>query len=243
MVGPESLWPILEVKLALDEEGVKLLWIGTIEGIRFVDLGTRQRGVGGSHRAREPIYGDGEVVEDDHPSVILTGKTTNGFSFFIIIVWFEIVAAGVITIRIITIGIIISGAIATGDVVLLVVFDSFNECTGGTTSRGSAFPSREVSELRDRGGGAPSASKGAKSSGTTSVSGCDGFGGVCVSSAQACLNSSGHWYISELVQRESLNILSRLVLHRSYRSGGQGVRAWSSGKTKRLRSVVALPKG
>ena len=37
--------------------------------------------------------------------------------------------------------------------------------------------------------------------------------------------------------------VSRLVLRRSYLSGGQGVRARSSGKTKRLRSVVALPKG
>ena len=37
--------------------------------------------------------------------------------------------------------------------------------------------------------------------------------------------------------------LSRPVLRRSYLSGGQGVRAWSSGKTKRLCSMVALPKG
>ena len=43
--------------------------------------------------------------------------------------------------------------------------------TGGVTSRGSAFLSREASELRDRGRGAPSASKGTKSSGMTSVSG------------------------------------------------------------------------
>ena len=76
----------------------------------------------------------------------MTGKTTDGFSF-IIIVWFGIVTAGVIAIGIITIGIIISGAIATGDVVLLVVFDSFDERTGGVMSRGSAFPSREASEL------------------------------------------------------------------------------------------------
>ena len=96
LVGPESLWPILEVKLALDEEGAKLLWISTVEGIRFADLGMQRRGVGGSHRAREPIYGDGEVIEYDHSGVILTGKTTDGLSFFIIIVWFGIVAARVI---------------------------------------------------------------------------------------------------------------------------------------------------
>ena len=34
--------------------------------------------------------------------------------------------------------------------------------------------------------------------------------------------------------------LSRPVLCRSYLSGGQGVRARSSGKTERLRSVVTL---
>ena len=145
-VGLESLQPILEVKLALDEEGAKLLWIGTVEGIRFVDLGTQQRGVGGSCRACEPVYCDGEVIEYDHPSIILTGETTNGF-FFIIIVWFGIIAAGVVTIRIITIGTIISGTIVTGDIVLLVIIDFFNEHTGGAMSRGSAFPSREASEL------------------------------------------------------------------------------------------------
>ena len=37
--------------------------------------------------------------------------------------------------------------------------------------------------------------------------------------------------------------MSRPVLRRSYLSGGQGVRAWSSGKTERLRSVVVLPEG
>ena len=182
LVGPESLWLILEVKLALDEEGAKLLWIGTIEGIRFADLGTRRRGVGGSRRAREPVYCNGEVIEYDHPGVILTREAINGFSFFFIIVWFRIVVAGVVAIGIITIGTIISGTIVTGNVVLLVVIDFFDERTGGATSRGSAFPSREASELRDRGGGAPSASKGAKSSGTTSVGGCDEFGGVCASS-------------------------------------------------------------
>ena len=147
----------------------------------------------------EPVYCDGEVIEYDHPGVILTGETTDGFSFFIIIVWFGIVATGVITIGIITIRTIISGTIVTGNVVLLVVINFFNKHTGGTTSRGSAFLSREASELRDGGGGVPSASKGAKSSGTTSVSGCDGFRGVHASSARACLNSSGHWCISELV--------------------------------------------
>ena len=211
-VGPESLWLILEVKLALDKEGAKLLWISTIKGIRFVDLGMRQRGVGGSHRAREPVYCNGEVIEYDHPGIILTGEAINEFSFFIIIVWFRIVIAGVVAIGIITIGTIISGTIVTGNVVLLVVIDFFNECTRGAMSRGSAFLSREASELRDGGGGVPSASKGAKSSGTMSVGGCDGFGGVCASSAQVCLNSSGHWCISELVQRESSNILSRPVL-------------------------------
>ena len=67
---------------------------------------------------------------------------------------------------------------------LLAVFDSFDERTGGAMSRGSAFPSREASELQDRGRGAPSASKGTKSSGTTSVGGCDGFGGVHVSMSE-----------------------------------------------------------
>ena len=38
-------------------------------------------------------------------------------------------------------------------------------------------------------------------------------------------------------------MLSRPVLHRSYLSGGQGVRARSSSKTERLHSVVVLPKG
>ena len=38
-------------------------------------------------------------------------------------------------------------------------------------------------------------------------------------------------------------LLSRPVLCRSYLSEGQGVRARSSGKTERLRSVVVLPKG
>ena len=42
---------------------------------------------------------------------------------------------------------------------------------------------------------------------------------------------------------EKAACVSRLVLRRSYLSGGQGVRAWSSGKTERLRSVVALPEG
>ena len=37
--------------------------------------------------------------------------------------------------------------------------------------------------------------------------------------------------------------LSRPVLRRSYLLGGQGVRAQSSGKTKRLRSIVVLPEG
>ena len=129
---------------------------------------------------------------------------------------------GVVAARIVTIGTIISRTIVTGNIVLLVVVDFFNERTGGVTSRGSAFPSREASELRDRGRGVPSASKGAKSSGMTSVGSCDGFGGICMSSVRACLNSSGHWCISILVQRESSNILSRPVLCRSYLSGGQG---------------------
>ena len=49
----------------------------------------------------------------------------------------------------------------------------------------------------------PSASEGAKSSGMMSVSSCDEFRGVCTSSAQASLNSSGHWCVSKLVQRGS----------------------------------------
>ena len=66
-------------------------------------------------------------------------------------------------------------------------------------SRGRVFLSREASELRDGGRGAPSASKGAKSSSTTGACDCDGFRGICTSSVQACLNSSGHWCVSELV--------------------------------------------
>ena len=77
----------------------------------------------------------------------MTGEAINGFSFFIIIVWFGIVVAGVVAIGIITIRTIISGTIVTGNVVLLVVIDFFNERTRGATSRGSAFPSREASEL------------------------------------------------------------------------------------------------
>ena len=41
LVGPESLQLILEIELALDEECAKLLRIGTIKGIGFVDLGTQ----------------------------------------------------------------------------------------------------------------------------------------------------------------------------------------------------------
>ena len=113
----------------------------------------------------------------------MTEEAINGFSFFIIIVWFGIVVTGVVAIRIITIGTIISGTIVTGNIVLLVIIDFFDKHTGGATSRGSAFLSREASELQDGGRGVPSASKGAKSSGTMSVSGCDGFRGVCASSA------------------------------------------------------------
>ena len=38
-VGPKSLWLILKIELAQDKEGVELFGIGTIKGIRFVDLG------------------------------------------------------------------------------------------------------------------------------------------------------------------------------------------------------------
>ena len=98
----------------------------------------------------------------------MTRETINRFSFFviIIIVWFRIVVAGVVTIRIIAIGTIITGTIVTRNVVLLVVTNFFNRSTRGMTSRGRAFPSREASELRDRGRGAPIASKHTKSSGT-----------------------------------------------------------------------------
>ena len=47
----------------------------------------------------------------------------------------------------------------------------------------------------------------------------------------------------ELVQDFHRHYLSRPVLRQSYLSRGQGVRARSSGKTERLRSIVALPKG
>ena len=95
------------------------------------------------------VYGDGEVVEDDHSGVILTRETVERFSFFIIIiiVGFRIVAAGVIPVRIIPIRTIISGTIVTGNVVLLIITDFFDEHTGGTTDRGRAFPSGEASEL------------------------------------------------------------------------------------------------
>ena len=102
---------------------MKLLWISTVEGIRFMDLGTQRRGVEGSCRVCEPVYCDGEVIEYDHPGVIWTGETTNGFSFFIIIVWFGIITAGVVAIGIITIGTIISRTIITRNIVLLVVID------------------------------------------------------------------------------------------------------------------------
>ena len=158
------------------------------------------------HRACEPVYCNGEVIEYDHPGVILTRETVERFSF-IIIMGFGIIAAGVVTIRT-----IISGTIVTGNIVLLVVIDFFDERTGGTMSRGSAFPSGEASELQDGGREVPSAGKGTESSGMTSVGSCDGFRGICMSSARVHLNSSGHWCISELVQMESLNILSRPVL-------------------------------
>ena len=124
---------------------------------------------------RKPVYGNGEIVEDDHSGVILTQETVERFSFIIIII--IIMGFGVVAAGIVTIGTIISGTIVTRNIVLLVVIDFFNERTGGVTSRGSAFPSREASELRDGGRGVPSASKGAKSSG------CDGFRGICASSA------------------------------------------------------------
>ena len=133
---------------------------------------------------REPVYCNGEVIEYDHPGIILTRETINGFSFFIVIVWFRIVVTRVVAIGIITIGTIITGTIVTRDIVLLVVIDFFNERTRDVTSRGSTFPSREASELRDGGRGVPSASKGAKSSGTTSVGSCDGFGGICASTSE-----------------------------------------------------------
>ena len=66
-------------------------------------------------------------------------------------------------------------------------------------SRGRVFLSREASELQDGGRGAPSASKSAKSSSTMGACDCDGFRGICTSSVQARLNSSGHWCVSELV--------------------------------------------
>ena len=89
---------------------------------------------------RKPIYGDGDVVEDDHSGVVLTRETVERFSFIIIII--IIMGFGVITI-----GTIISGTIVTGDIVLLVVINFFNERTGGAMSRGSTFLSREASEL------------------------------------------------------------------------------------------------
>ena len=120
--------------------------------------------------------------KDNHPSIILTRETVDGFSFFIIM-WFGIVVTGVIVIGIITIGTIISRTIVTGNIVLLVITDFFNKRTGGAMSRGRAFLSREASELRDRGRGVPSASKGAKSSSMTRACSYDGFRGICTSSA------------------------------------------------------------
>ena len=70
----------------------------------------------------------------------MTWETVERISF-IIIMGFGVIAAGIVTI-----GTIISGTIVTGDIVLLVVIDFFNERTGGVTSRGSTFPSRDASE-------------------------------------------------------------------------------------------------
>ena len=123
----------------------------------------------------EPVYCNGEVIEYDHPGVILTGETVKRFSFFFFII---IVGFGIVTARVIPIG-----TIVTRNIVLLVVIDFFDKCTGGTTSRGSAFLSGEASELRDGSKGVPSAGKGTESSGTTSVGSCDGFRGICTSSA------------------------------------------------------------
>ena len=39
MIVTESRWTALEVEFALNEECVELMRIGTIEGVRFVDLG------------------------------------------------------------------------------------------------------------------------------------------------------------------------------------------------------------
>ena len=74
----------------------------------------------------------------------MTGETIKRFSFFIIII---IVGFGIIAAGVVPIGTIISGTIITRNIVLLVVIDFFDEPTGGATSRGSAFPSGEASEL------------------------------------------------------------------------------------------------
>ena len=91
----------------------------------------------------EPINCDGEVVEDDHPSVILTGETVKRFSFFIII----IVGLGIVIAGVVTIGTITIRTTITGSIVLLIITDFFNECTRGMMSRGGAFLSREASKL------------------------------------------------------------------------------------------------
>ena len=72
----------------------------------------------------------------------MTRETIDEFSFFIIIVWFRIIVARVVAIGIIAIRTIITGTIITRNVVLLVITDLFNKCTGGMTSGGRAFPSR-----------------------------------------------------------------------------------------------------
>ena len=50
-------------------------------------------------------------------------------------------------------------------------------------------------------------------------------------------------YQNVLINIDKAPSVSRPVLRRSYLLEGQGVRAWSSGKTERLCSVVALPEG
>ena len=95
----------------------------------------------------EPVYCDGEVIEYDHPGVILTRETVERFSFIIIIIIIIIVGFRIIAARVITIRTIISGTIVTGNIVLLVIIDFFDKHTRGVTSRGSVFPSGEASEL------------------------------------------------------------------------------------------------
>jgi len=63
----ESFGVILETQFTLDQEGPEFLWVHTIEGVWFTDLGTGGRGVIGMTRGA--VDSDGKIVEDNQTRV------------------------------------------------------------------------------------------------------------------------------------------------------------------------------